>query len=113
MQWQNDYVATYFIRTQTNNNERGNKRSTYVKMVLTAWHGQNTKMDDLLKTPSDEQLAAETAPGRNTGTYLFGHFIAVNDGLFKLLGIGKRMHPRTGRDLSPQPGQIRFQHTIH
>lgn len=64
-----------------------------IKMILNAWHGQNTKVNDLLEKFSDEQLSAETAPGRNTGTYLFGHFIAVNDGLFKLLGIGERLHP--------------------
>ena len=38
-----------------------------VKMVLTAWHGQNTRVDDLLSKLSDEQLLHETAPGRNTG----------------------------------------------
>ncbi|HNP22688.1 MAG TPA: DinB family protein [Panacibacter sp.] len=79
-----------------------------VKMVLTAWHGQNTKMDDLLKTLSDEQLAAETAPGRNTGTYLFGHFIAVNDGLFKLLGIGERMHPELDEIFLRNPDKSGF-----
>jgi len=63
-----------------------------VKMVLTAWHGQNTRVDELLSKLPDEQLLHETAPGRNTGIYLLGHFVAVNDGLFKLLGIGERLH---------------------
>lgn len=63
-----------------------------VKMVLTAWHGQNTRVDDLLSKLSDVQLLHETAPGRNTGIYLLGHLAAVNDGLFKLLGIGERLH---------------------
>lgn len=62
-------------------------------MVLTAWHGQNTRVNDLLEKLSDEQLSAETAPGRNTGIYLFGHLVAVNDGLFKLLDLGERLHP--------------------
>jgi hypothetical protein len=65
----------------------------FVKMTLTAWHQQNTRLDELLVKLSDEQLLNETAPGRNTGIYLFGHLAAVNDSLFKLLGIGERLHP--------------------
>jgi hypothetical protein len=65
----------------------------FVKMVLTAWNQQNTRVDELLEKISDEQLLNETAPGRNTGIYLLGHLAAVNDGLFKLLGIGERLYP--------------------
>ena len=65
----------------------------FVKMVLMQWQTQNTRVDDWLKKISDEQMLKETAPGRNTGIYLFGHLAAVNDGLFKLLGIGERLHP--------------------
>ena len=64
-----------------------------VKMVLLQWQTQNTRVDDWLKNVPDEQMLQETAPGRNTGIYLFGHLAAVNDGLFKLLGIGERLHP--------------------
>lgn len=64
----------------------------FVKMVLSAWHLQNKIVNELLDKLSDEQLLKETAPGRNTGIYLLGHFIAINDNLFKLLGIGKRLH---------------------
>src|ERR1044072_1028934 len=64
----------------------------FVKMVLDAWQLQNKKVDDLLEKLSDEDLLKETAPGRNTGIYLFGHFTAINDALFKLLGIGERLH---------------------
>ena len=65
----------------------------FVKMVLLQWQTQNTRVDDWLKNVPDEQMLQETAPGRNTGIYLFGHLAAVNDGLFKLLGIGERLHP--------------------
>ena len=65
----------------------------FVKMVLLQWQTQNTRVDDWLKNAPDEQMLQETAPGRNTGIYLFGHLAAVNDGLFKLLGIGERLHP--------------------
>lgn len=67
--------------------------SVFVKMVLGAWQQQNTRADELVAQLSDEQILQETAPGRNTGIYLFGHLAAVNDGLFTLLGIGKRLHP--------------------
>ena len=67
--------------------------SLFVQMALTAWHGQNRSVDELLGKLSDEQLLKETAPGKNTGIYLLGHLAAVNDGLFHLLGIGERLHP--------------------
>ena len=66
----------------------------FVKMVLTAWQTQNTRVDDLLNKISDEQLMKETAPGRNTGIYLLGHLAAVNDGLFEILDLGERLHPQ-------------------
>jgi len=65
----------------------------FVKMVLTAWRLQNTRVDELLQTLSDQDLMKETAPGRNTGIYLFGHLAAVNDGIFTILGLGERLHP--------------------
>ncbi|HEY1869482.1 MAG TPA: DinB family protein, partial [Chitinophagaceae bacterium] len=64
----------------------------FVKMVLTAWHLQNTRVDELLHKLSDADLMKETAPGRNTGVYLLGHLAAVNDGIFEILGIGERLH---------------------
>ncbi|HEX5151026.1 MAG TPA: DinB family protein [Parafilimonas sp.] len=65
----------------------------FVKMMLTAWQLQNTRVDELIDQLSDEDLMKETAPGRNTGIYLFGHLAAVNDGIFTILGLGERLHP--------------------
>jgi len=42
----------------------------FIKMVLSNWELQNTRMNNLLENLTDEQLASETAPGRNTGMYL-------------------------------------------
>jgi hypothetical protein len=67
--------------------------SLFVQMAMMSWQTQNTRVDDLLNKLSDEQLMAETAPGRNSGIYLLGHLAAVNDGLFKILGLGERLHP--------------------
>ena len=65
----------------------------FVKMAVDAWHAQNGRVEKLVNELTDEQLARETAPGRNTGTYLFGHLIAVSDRLFDAMGWGGRLHP--------------------
>ena len=62
-------------------------------MILMAWDAQNNHLAKLVSSLTDEQLAKETAPGKNTGVYLFGHLIAVSDGLFPLLGFGSRLFP--------------------
>ncbi len=67
--------------------------SLFVQMALMSWQTQNARVDDLLNKLPNEQLMNETAPGRNRGIYLLGHLAAVNDGLFKILGIGQRLHP--------------------
>jgi uncharacterized damage-inducible protein DinB len=65
----------------------------FVSMVLSAWHAQNKRLDDLIGKLTDEQWMKETAPGRNTGNYLLGHLTAVNDGMLALLGFGEKTHP--------------------
>jgi len=64
-----------------------------IKLVLAEWQKQNGRLDKLLETLSEAELAAPTAPGRNTGIYLVGHLTAVNDGILKLLGFGDKLHP--------------------
>jgi hypothetical protein len=64
-----------------------------VKMVLMAWDAQNNYLNKLISSLSDEQLAKEIAPGKNTGVYLLGHLIAVSDGMLPLLGFGNRLFP--------------------
>ena len=41
---------------------------------------------------SDEQLALEISPSKNTGHYLLGHLIAVNDNILPLLGLGQSLY---------------------
>lgn len=65
----------------------------FVKMTISAWDTQNARLHKLVYSLSDAQLAAETAPGRNTGVYLFGHLIAVSDALFPIMGWGERLYP--------------------
>jgi DinB superfamily len=64
-----------------------------VKMTLTAWDTQNNYLKTLISALSDDQLSKEIAPGRNTGTYLLGHLIAVSDAMLPLLGFGERLFP--------------------
>jgi uncharacterized damage-inducible protein DinB len=67
--------------------------ATFVKMAISAWQAQNKRVDDLIGKYSDDQWKADTAPGRNSGTYLLGHLTAVNDGMLTLLGFGDKLHP--------------------
>ena len=64
-----------------------------VKMTLMAWDAQNNQLNKLISSLTDEQLAKETTPGKNTGVYLLGHLIAISDGLLPLLGYGNRLFP--------------------
>lgn len=73
--------------------EPNQQRDLLVKMTLTAWDTQNNYLKNLIDTLSGEQFAGEAAPGRNTGTYLLGHLIAVSDAMLPLLGIGDKLYP--------------------
>ncbi|HVK46627.1 MAG TPA: DinB family protein [Pseudobacter sp.] len=64
-----------------------------VKTVIHNWNLQNQRLDSLLEQLSDEDLARETAPGRNTGNWLLGHLTAVNDGMLPLLGLREKLYP--------------------
>ena len=67
-------------------------RELFIKMVLSNWEVQISRMNGLLAKLSDEQLSAHTAPNRNTGVYLLGHLAAVSDGMFVFLGLGERIN---------------------
>ena len=77
------------MSTITTNTEK----ELFIKMVLSNWELQISRMNNLLGKLSDEELSAQTAPGRNTGVYLLGHLAAVSDGLFTFLGVGERLNP--------------------
>lgn len=65
-----------------------------IKTVISNWELQNTRLNRLLDKLTNEQLIAQTAPGRNSGLYLVGHLTAVNDGMFTLLELGERLYPQ-------------------
>ncbi len=52
-----------------------------VKMAITAWEAQNTRVTKMIDTFTEEQWLTAIAPGKNRGIYLLGHLTAVNDNL--------------------------------
>ena len=70
------------------------ENTLFVKMALDAWNTQASRADKLIKSLSNEAIAQETAPGRNSGTYLVGHLTAVHDAMLPLLGLGDRLYPQ-------------------
>jgi DinB superfamily len=65
----------------------------FIKMVLSAWTIQNNNFIKLLDSLTDEQLSKEIAPGKNSGTYLLGHLVAVSDNMLPVLGFGEKLFP--------------------
>lgn len=62
-------------------------------MVLDAWNTHVQRAEKLFNNLNDVEMLKEVAPGRNRGVYLFGHLIAVHDGIPALLGVGKQNYP--------------------
>jgi hypothetical protein len=84
-------------------NEISTEKEVFVKMIVSAWETQNTRINKLLETLSDEQLMSETAPGRNRGIYLVGHLTAISDGMLPILGWGERLYPQLENIFVTQP----------
>jgi hypothetical protein len=66
----------------------------FVNLQLKSWTTHIDRISQLINVLSDEALAKEIAPGKNTGTYILGHLVAVNDGMSKLIGIGNNLYPQ-------------------
>ena len=84
-------------------NETIPSKTVFIKMALSAWESHNARVNKLVNTLSDEELLAETAPGRNTGIYLLGHLVAVSDALFPILGFGERLYPQLDKIFLESP----------
>lgn len=68
-------------------------KDVFVKIAVSNWELQNTRLNGLLDKLTDEQLNAQVAPGRNRGVYLLGHLTAVSDAMLPLLGLGEKLFP--------------------
>ena len=64
-----------------------------VQLVLNSWKVQVKRAGSLFEKLTNEQLAKEVSPGRNTGIYLLGHLIASNDSLFPIFGAHDNLYP--------------------
>jgi hypothetical protein len=65
----------------------------FVKMAIDRWNGSIVNLNKHLNNLTDEQLQKEIAPGKNRGTYLLGHLIAVHDNMLILMGMGEKIFP--------------------
>ena len=79
------------------------QKQLMVKIVMDAWNVHLARTGKLLDQLTDEQLQNEVAPGRNTGTYLLGHLVAVHDALSPLLGTGPKLYPQLEEPFIKQP----------
>jgi hypothetical protein len=81
----------------------------FVKMVIDRWNGSIVNLNKHLNALSDEQLQKEIAPGKNRGTYLLGHLIAVHDDMLKLLNMGEKLFPELQEPFINQADKVATQ----
>lgn len=81
----------------------------FVKIVIDRWNGSILNLNKKLSALSDEQLQKEVAPGRNTGTYLLGHLIAVHDDILVLLDMGEKLFPELHEPYLKQADKVASQ----
>ncbi|MET0753892.1 MAG: DinB family protein [Pyrinomonadaceae bacterium] len=97
------------MKTQLEKNNIAAEKELFVKIIVDAWEAQNKNVNKLLDTLSDEQFAAETAPGANRGIYLLGHLTAVSDNLLPLLGFGEKLYPQLEEVFLKNPDKSGFE----
>ncbi|WP_298740393.1 DinB family protein [uncultured Chitinophaga sp.] len=74
-----------------------------ITQVISAWQLQNRRVNNIINKLTAEEFYQETAPGRNSGIYLLGHLIAVNDTMLPLLGLGERLYPELDEPFVHRP----------
>jgi predicted methyltransferase len=80
-----------------------------VKMVIDRWNGSIANLNKHLNALTDEQLQKEIAPGKNRGTYLLGHLIAVHDDMLILLNMGEKLYPELFEPFIKQADKVAAQ----
>ncbi|MFN8286715.1 MAG: DinB family protein [Chitinophagales bacterium] len=71
--------------------------STLLKMIFDRWNASIANCTTLLNSLTDEQVQKEVAPGKNRGSYILGHLIAVHDDMLVLLDMGEKLYPEMHR----------------
>ena len=64
-----------------------------IQLQLKSWTTHINRVTDLLNNLSDEAISRDIAPGKNSGTYVLGHLVAVHDAMLPLLDLGKALYP--------------------
>jgi uncharacterized damage-inducible protein DinB len=80
----------------------------FVMMAVEAWNVQIKRFNKFLESMDAEQISKEIAPGKNTGTYLLGHLVAVTDGMLPLFGLQDKMYPQLQEPFIVQPDKSGF-----
>jgi hypothetical protein len=94
------------------------KEKVFILMALQAWETYIKRADEFFHGLPEPQFGKEISPGRNTGTYLLGHLIAVHDRILPVLGLGETLFPaleepflnkpdKSGLSFPPVPELIR------
>ncbi len=63
------------------------------KVIIDSFGNYIKRTSKMLDDLTDEQLAQEISPSKNTGHYLLGHLIAVHDNMLPLMGLGESLYP--------------------
>lgn len=67
--------------------------SIAIQIAIKQWEIVTNHATKLLGQMSDEALAGQIAPNKNTGSYIMGHLIALHDAIPQFLGIGQTEYP--------------------
>lgn len=70
-----------------------NQLDIAIRIAVNQWELTVKIGTKYLRQISDISLEQHVAPGKNTGKYILGHLIAMNDAIPELLGIGESAHP--------------------
>ena len=81
----------------------------FVKLVIDRWNGSILNLNKTLNALTDEQLQKEVSPGKNRGTYLLGHLIAVHDEMLILLDMGEKLFPELFEPFIKQADKVATQ----
>ncbi len=86
------------------NTSSAEKENTQIiNALIKAWVVQVTKISEIVEVLADADLQREIAPNKNTGHYVLGHLVAVNDAMLPLLGFGNKLYPELEKPFIKSP----------
>ena len=67
--------------------------NSFINTSIKNFHTYCERLTEFLGSLPDGVLNKQVAKGRNSGLYLVGHLVAVNDSMIPLFGLGNRQFP--------------------